>query len=290
MNPQDFLIKQMSEFWPGMQLGNTGVLSEDIVARPFGHGLETTSRMFPNITRDTSPTAIFRMDQTPGAALWSQLPGQPVTGVPGYVPGGTTNFTVGEGMYRNIPFEDPNVGLRRMRALGSRAASGPNSMAAHEAARRILYSGDLDLEFAAHQLIDQMSEAGLVGQHGQEALANRIAADIELQPRFHDAIFSEAADAPKRAFRPPGNKGDQLAAGIDELLRGDLSIRQPRFGLGGPFHGKGLALLQMAKRLSPALLGAGLIGGAASLMGKNPYSDRDNQSLPAALARSAGFA
>jgi hypothetical protein len=49
-------------------------------------------------------------------------------------------------------------------------------------------------------------------------------------------------------------------------------------------------LSRIARKASPFALAATGIGGVASLMGKNPYSDRNDQSLPAALARSAGLA
>jgi hypothetical protein len=49
-------------------------------------------------------------------------------------------------------------------------------------------------------------------------------------------------------------------------------------------------LSRIARKSSPFALAAAGIGGIASLMGRNPYDDPNDQSLPAALARAGGFA
>jgi hypothetical protein len=308
------MFDQLNQHWPG--LGITHVDSppgmpvrspvySPFFSQPFAHGLAPATRVFPNITGAVSPWLDIRTlpsDDMSYASFAATGEAHPHA-ASALEPGGVYNYSLhpdelmaAQGQPQVSPergrnFGQPTSTMSARHMVAHDAANLPMRVASHEAARRILNSGDLDLEWAASELLnDQFGDfncaSHAAGQRGiapQMGLGSIISEDLRLVPETP----RPGQDAFRRQMgvEPPS---DAWAAQLDDMMEG--RFRHSAGMATGGAGGGGLRLLQMAKRASPFMLGLGLLGGAASLLGKNPYSDRDRQDLPAALARAGGFA
>jgi hypothetical protein len=296
------LVAQMQQSWPQARLGSIQTdelnelgratrnnLSSPHIGRPFQHGLRASAGYFPNIARETPARFHFEFfNQDPrlfGSADYN-LPPDFKTLHPQNT-ARAPRHNVYTALYGPDAFPEFSASI---------VGNAPMRAATHEAAHRILNSGDLDLEWAARDLADQMRRGTpdnphmehFIGQPDESVISHAMQDDLDLDARR--AIMESDAPRQQRGLRPyaqPWNAPDDgPRLRVADWIEGDI---KPVGGWGPP-SGKGLRLLQMAKKASPFMLGLGLLGGAASLLGKNPYSDREDQSLPAALARAGGFA